>query len=115
MWCNSGDFSANPVANQERVQSTCRFMNAQSKQAEAAQCISAVSTFFSAVHNVNGKIGFNQCDKPQIKRVEPSKLPIAGGTVLMIHGVNLGSSIGDLESVSIQCGSADSNQRALEK
>ncbi len=80
-------------------------MNANSKQAAAAQCISAVSTFFSSINNKNAKIDFNQCDKPQISQVRPTKLPVAGGTTLTITGVNLGSSILDIDSVSIQCGS----------
>lgn len=104
MWCNAGDFSRGVSTGSSSQQSTCRFMNSQSPQVEAAQCISAVSTFFSAVHNKQSKIGFNQCDKPQIKSIEPTKLPIGGGTDLVITGVNLGSSLADLDSISIQCG-----------
>lgn len=113
MWCNKGDAFFNKVSkfgSDENQQSTCRFMNSQSKQAAAAQCISAVSTFFSSLHDKNSKIGFNQCDKPQIKKIYPKKLPIGGGTILEITGVNLGSSITDLDSVSIQCGSANTGE-----
>ena len=100
MWCGGSGLA-------KGGEPTCRFMNAQSKQAAAAQCISAVSTFFSAaMPNRNARVGFNQCDKPQISSIEPTKLPIGGGTLIVISGVNLGSAIDDLSGVFIQCGTS---------
>lgn len=104
MWCNGGPLDTQ-VTDLTTSKSTCRFMNSQSKQAAASQCISAISTFFSSLGNKDSKIGFNQCDKPQITSISPTKLPIGGGTVLTITGVNLGSSLSDIDSVAIQCGS----------
>lgn len=88
MWCASMP-----------TQSSCRFMNAQSKLAALSQCISPASSFFSAIGNQS-----SQCEKPQITNVQPIKLPVGGGTTLVINGVNLGSVYDDLLSVNIVCG-----------
>ena len=87
------------------MQSSCRFMNAQSKLRVASQCISPMHTaLYAALNNQTTFASFNQCDKPQITDVQPSKLPIGGGTLLTISGVYLGSTRDDVIGVNINCG-----------
>jgi hypothetical protein len=115
MWCN-----LNPILNGNNdlirmnsdggslIQSSCRFMNVQSKLRVASQCILPVLTtgLLGALNNntQTAFANFNQCDKPQITDIQPSKLPIGGGTLLTISGVNLGSSKDDIIFVNINCG-----------
>jgi hypothetical protein len=117
MWCN-----VNPILNGNNdltrsnsdgmlAQSSCRFMNVQSKLRIASQCILPISTGLLGVLNNNSQTAFanfNQCDKPQITDIQPSKLPIGGGTLLTISGVNLGSSKEDIIFVNINCGGQSS-------
>ena len=114
MWCNinpilSSDMSR--MTSDTLAQPSCRFMNAQSKLRAASQCISPLNTaIFAALNNQTNFANFNQCDKPQITDIQPNKLPIGGGTQLVINGVNLGSSKDDLISVNIICGSNSGSQ-----
>ncbi|CAF0765273.1 unnamed protein product [Brachionus calyciflorus] len=93
MWCSNAHFGSSS--------SSCRFMNAHSKLAVLSQCIAPASSFF-----LNSSKLLNQCDKPQITSVTPLKIPISGGTILNINGINLGSNFEDLLSVNLQCGSS---------
>jgi len=98
MWCSNSGSTNNGNAQQ----SSCRFMNAQSKQAASLQCI---STLFQPGKST----GFNQCEKPQILNIHPTKLPLGGGTTLIINGINLGSSLDDIIGVNLQCESDSSD------
>lgn len=103
MWCANSQLGA--LTHTAQTQSSCRFMNAQSKLAALSQCISPASSFFAAINNQTSKHSmFNQCDKPHITSVQPVKLPVGGGTTLVINGLNLGSTFDDLVSVNIICG-----------
>ena len=89
MWC--GDESS----------ASCRFMNSQSKQ--ATQCVSALTGFISS--NRTG-----HCDKPQIASIQPQKIPIAGGTLITVSGVNLGAVLEDLISAQLNCDGLESSE-----
>lgn len=75
-------------------------MNAQSKLAQLSQCISPQLLTTS---NANSTLTTYQCDKPQVDLIEPTKLPIGGGTVLAIYGNNLGTRFDDLIDVHLVC------------
>ena len=115
MWCNLNPMLSNGNGDNggALVQSSCRFMNVQSKLRIASQCILPMSTGLLGVLNNNNNsqtafANFNQCDKPQITDIQPKKLPIGGGTLLTISGVNLGSSKDDVIFVNINCGGQNS-------
>jgi hypothetical protein len=87
-------------------------MNSQSKLRAASQCISPLNTaLFALTSNQTTFVNFNQCDKPQITDIQPSKLPIGGGTLLVISGVNLGSTQDDIVNVALQCNGPSPGQR----
>jgi hypothetical protein len=91
MWCGTSNNGA------QQQQPSCRFMNSHSKQALNSQCISSLFQKSSAG-------SFNQCEKPQILDIHPVKLPVGGGTSLIINGINLGTSFEDIIGVSLYCG-----------
>lgn len=104
MWCGSGGSSAATgvffgTGPGSTPKSTCRFMNAHSKLAVLSQCISPA---LLAIANVNLTY-YPQCDRPQIDLIEPAKLPIGGGTIVVIYGNNLGTKFDDLLDVHFSC------------
>ena len=106
MWC----------ANQPESSSSCRFMNAQSKLASIAQCLSPLVAFTTTTTSTTsssmmsaGTSGVNaaataQCERPQIRSVEPRKLSASGGTLLVVAGLNLASTPAHVAAVHLQCG-----------
>ena len=104
MWCNNVNNPKIPVTVQQPTTSSCKFMNAQSKMAAISQCISPINHLFTSITNQT----FNQCDRPQINNIQPTKIPIAGGTILTITGINLGSTFEDIVGVYIACGDSTS-------
>jgi hypothetical protein len=110
MWC-SGSASAGPLqtlaaTGAHHGASNCRFMNSQSKLAVLSQCISPA--FHPNVNSSSSSNYYPQCDKPQIDLIEPSKLPIGGGSVVIIYGNNLGTKFEDIQDVFIQCATGGS-------
>ena len=107
MWCNAYPLASTTksIDQQQQQQSSCRFMNAQSKLVAASQCIAPITTLISSANNQSRQVAVNQCDKPQIASIQPSKIPVGGGTLIIINGLNLGSTIDDVLSVNVVCGS----------
>lgn len=106
MWCQqqqqtqtTTSSTSGTTLTPSRSTASCRFMNAQSKLAQVSQCISShvMSRSNSSASSLY------QCDKPQVDLIEPSKLPIGGGTVLAVYGNNLGTRASDILDVHVAC------------
>lgn len=108
MWCGNSPLlkGATTTASSQQA-SSCRFMNAKSKLASLSHCVAPFMFASKAASAHSSSIMLNQCERPHIALVEPRKLPITGGSRVVIKGVNIGSSLDDVIDINIKCGLDD--------